>query len=385
MATIRTPFTDSNIKRRVISAMVGFIDWTEAPLVKRLGLENDKRWKFLNWRPGGVSKLIELIEDTMSPLATQLNGAIDASQTQIVVDNGEYIHAGHVLIVESEYMVATSVSNNTVTVLRAQGGTSGAGHADNTAVTLSGIAKLSGAAYAIGHTTTTTQPFNYPQIMEESVEVTGDQDGVEDYGVTDTMAYHLAKLIGGSTEIGAKGRSGQMIKHLGNMAYKGKRQAPTASVPGMAGGLDVFIVTNLVGDTNTALSRANIESMLRDIWTAGGKPDLIVTNAWGATKIASMYENKVRTERSEERGGYVIKRVDTPVIEDVEILVDWQCPTTKTYILDSDKVGWLTSRPFQTKTMPSLGDYEAVSVIGEYSFMVGNELSHAVITHSATK
>lgn len=387
MATIRTPFTDTAIQRRIISGMVGFIDWTEAPLLKRLGWENDKRWRFVN-PLSGSSKLIELIEDTMSPLTTTLTAGIDATQTNIPLANGALVHLGHVLVIDNEYMVVESVSGNTATVLRAQAGTTGATHNNAAAVNIRTIAKKSGAPYAVGHTTTTTQPQNWKQILEESVEVTGDMEQAGDYGIEDHAAYHLAKLIGGSTEVGAKGRAGQMIKLLANIAYYGKKQQPAVGVPGMAGGLREFISTNTgskYGTTSDALSRANMELALRDIWLAGGKPDLIVTNAWGATKIASFYENKVRTERSEERGGYVVKYVDTPVVENVEILVDWMCPTQETWILDSEKVGWLTVRPFQTKVMPSLGDYESVSVLGEYSFMVANEQAHARIDHSATK
>lgn len=383
MATVRTPYTDTTIQRRVISDMIGFIDWTEAPLLKRLGLENEKKMRFLNWPPGGAKK-IEWLEDTLSPTADQLNGAIDASQTSIVVDNGQYFHAGHILECESEWLVVESVSGNTLTVTRAQAGTSAATHADNTAVTVRGIAQLSGANYTIGHTTTMTAPYNYVQTPEEGIRVNDDQQMATDYGVADTMAYHLAKLIGGRSEIGSRGRAGQLTLLLCDMAYYGKRQQPTETVRGMAGGLSTYITTNLTGDTSTALSRPTIETQLRTIFTAGGKPDLIVTSPWGATKITSFYEGLVRTERTEQRGGSTIKYIDTPVIDNVEVMVDWRCPTTKTYILDSEKVGWVTVNPFAVRQFEPQGYYQVSSVKGDYSFVVQNEEAHSIITHSST-
>lgn len=384
MATVRTPYTDTTIQRRVISEMIGLIDWTEAPLLKRLGLDNQERWDWLNWPPGN-SKKIEWLEDSLSPLADALNGAIDASQTSIVVDNGDYFHQGHILEVESEYMVVTSRSNNTLVVSRAWGGTSAATHADNTVITVRGIAQVTGHNYAVGHTTLMTAPYNYIQTLSEAVEVNDDQARAKDYGVNDTMAYHLAKLIGGRKEIGAKGKAGQLTLLLAEMAYYGKRQQPSGTtVPAGAGGLSTFISTNNTGDTSTALSRPQIETVLRNIWLAGGKPDLIVTSAWGATKITSFYEGLVRTERSEQRGGTNIKYIDTPVVDNVEVMVDWKCPATKTYILESDKVGWVTVDPFGVRKFPSLGYYEVNSVAGEYSFVVQNEEAHAIITHSST-
>jgi hypothetical protein len=68
----------------------------------------------------------------------------------------------------------------------------------------------------------------------------------------------------------------------------------------------------------------------------------------------------------------------------IEILIDWMCPATKTYILDTDKVGWATIEPFKVTRMPALGSYTVDSVEGEYSFVVMNEKSHAIITHSDT-
>jgi hypothetical protein len=363
--------------------MIGMIDWTEAPLLKRLGMNFESKAKFVNWPPGGAKKM-EWLEDAMSPTVDALNGAIDASQTSIVVDNGQYFHMGHILELESEWVVVESVSSNTLTVARAQASTSAATHADNVVVTVRGIAQLTGANYTIGHTTTMTAPYNYVQTMEEGVRVNDDQQMATDYGVSDTMAYHLAKLIGGRSEIGSRGRAGQLTLLLCDMAYYGKRQQPSETVRGMAGGLSTYITTNLTGDTSTALSRPTIETQLRTIFLAGGKPDLIVTSAWGATKISSFYEGLVQTSISEERGGSVITKLRTPIIDNIEVMVDWRCPSTKTYILDSEKVGWVTIDPFAARKFEPQGYYQIMSVKGDYSFAVQNDEAHAIITHSAT-
>lgn len=381
MATTRTPFSDSNLHRRVISDMIGNIDRAEAPLLKRLGVNNESREGFLNWPPGNAKK-IEWLEDSMSPLTDALNGAIDASQTSIVVDNGSYFHMGHVLEIDSEWMVVESVSTNTLTVTRAQAGTTAATHADNAVITIRGIAQLTGANYTIGHTTTTSPFYNYVQTIEEGIRVNDDQQMATDYGVADTMAYHLAKLVGGG-KVGSKGKAGQLTLLLCDMAYHGKRQQPTDTVRGMAGGLATYITTNLTGDTSTALSRPTIETQLRNIYIAGGKPDLLVTSPWGATKIVSFYEGQYRYTTSETVGGIEVLKIRTPVGE-VEVMMDWRCPTTKTYILDTERVGWITVNPFAVRKFEPQGYYQVSSVKGDYSFIVKNEEAHAIITHSAT-
>jgi len=349
----------------------------------RLGIDKDNSFKFVNWPPGG-SKKIEWLEVTLPPTADTLNGAIDASQTNIVATNGSYFHQGHVISIGSEYMIVDSVSNNTLTVIRAQGGTTAATHADAAAITLITIAQKTGANYSIGYTSTMTVPNNYCQILEEGVRVNEDQQEAMDYGVHDTMAYHMSKLIGGSTQIGAKGKAGVLPIRLQNTFWNGKKQAPSDTTPGMMGGISAFVTTNVTGDTSTALTRPAIETQFRNIWAAGGKPDLIICSAFGATKINGFYEGFVETSRDETRGGSVIRYLNSPVVTNVEIMIDWQCPATKLFILESDKVGWATVRPFDIKERPSLGDYKVNSVIGEYSFVLQNEKAHSIITHSST-
>lgn len=383
MATTRTPYTDTNLHRRVVNEMISLIEWSSAPLVKLLGLENEKRFRFTDWPPGN-SKKVEWLEDTLSPVADALDGAISASATNIVVDNGEYFQAGHVIQIESEYLYVSSVTGNTLTVTRAYGGTTAATHADNTAINIRTIAKLTGANYAIGHTTTTSGVFNYTQNIETAVRVNGDQKMTNDYGISDEMMYQVAKKIGGSTQVGEKGKAGELILALARTFYYGKRQAGTNTVASAMGGVDTWVSTNNSGDTSTAMTRNQIHTALRAIYNAGGEPDCLITSPWGAEKITSMYEGSIRTERSEERGGSVIRYIDTPVKANLAVEIDWMCPTTKSYILDKQKVGWCTVRPFAPHDMPSLGDYDVKSILGEYTFVLENETSHAILTHSAT-
>ena len=388
MATNRTPYSDTALQRRVINDMVSMVAWTQAPVVKLLGLDGEKKFRFQNWPPSVNSK-IEIIEDTMAPLTTTLAAAITStSALSAQLTNPTYVHSGHMLKIDSE-LVIVDTSNENGTVIFAQrgaGGTTAATHSNSAAVTIEGISKKPGDTPAVGYTTTTTQPYNWQQIMEEAVEAQDETMGVTDYGVgDDPLAYQLAKLIGGRTEIGGKGQAGQLLKLLGQMAYQSYIQQPSESNPrGIAGGLPYFITTNLTGDTSTELTRPTIHTQLRTIFNLGGMVDTILTSAWGAEKFLQMYEGKVYTEISEERGGSVITWIRTPVVERVNIEIDWQCPSTKTYLLDSSKVGYVTIDPFKTTNFAKTDYNEKVGVKGIYSFMVANETSHAIITHSST-
>jgi len=70
--------------------------------------------------------------------STLLNGAIDGSTTSVVVDDGSvFPSSGDFYIkVENEMMLVTARSTNTLTVTRAQEGTTAASHADDSLVKL---------------------------------------------------------------------------------------------------------------------------------------------------------------------------------------------------------------------------------------------------------
>jgi hypothetical protein len=370
--------------------MVNTIAWDRAPVVKLLGLDGETKFGVnTNGWPPPVNSKIEIIEDTMAPLSTTLAAAISTtSALTIQLTNPTYVHAGHMVLVDSELMLVDSANANGTVVLRKRGagGTTAATHANAAAVTIEGISARPGSTPSIGYTTTTTQPYNWQQIMEEAVEAQDEAVGRNDYGVgNDPLDYNLAKLIGGSTQKGKKGPAGQMMILLGKMAYQSYIAQPSESEPyGIAGGLPNFITTHTTGTTSTELIRPTIHTQIRDIYDDGGMVDTMLTSTWGAEKVLQMYEGKVYTEISEERGGSIITWIRTPVCERLNIEVDWQCPATKSYLLDSSKVGYITIEPFHTTEFAKVDYNEKVGVKGIYSFMVANENSHAIITHSAT-
>ena len=64
MATgTRTTYTDTTPQKRSIADMIGMIDWTEAPLLKLLGLNNETKFRLLNF----PRTKVEWLEDTMAP------------------------------------------------------------------------------------------------------------------------------------------------------------------------------------------------------------------------------------------------------------------------------------------------------------------------------
>lgn len=384
MATgTRTTYTDTNNIKRGIGDLIHMIDWTEAPLLNRLGTDNANKFRLLNW----PNTKVEWIEDEMSPRSGTINEALDDTETGVDVQTGEgaYIKEGDILKVDSELMYVSSVATDTATVVRGFGGSTAASHSDDTAWEIVTSARLEGADYDTGHTTAVNVPYNHTQILSEAVVITGSEKVNPKYGISDTMAYNLSKLIGGGDGIGSKGKAGKLAILLCKSFYHGKRAAGSASAARAMGGFNQYVSTNVTNAASGSLTLKMIEDQMQNCYEAGGSPDTIVCGAWGRRKISNFFKGSIRTERSEERGGSSITTITTDFGE-LEVMYDKWCPSNELYIIDPAKMGWITFRPFDIHDRASTGDYDVKEVLGEFSFVLVNEEAHARIhTFSTSK
>lgn len=374
MATgTRTSYTDSNVNMRSIADAVFMIDWTEAPLLNILGFgpENVRKFEMVNF----PSTKVEWIEDTMSPYTTTMDeSGFDDSETDLTVASGtgSYFRQGDIIAVESEYMLVTAVSTDTLTIVRGYGGTTAAAHTTGNTVTLLTRAMPEGADATTGHTTTTSQPYNYSQIISEAAKATKTAIAIKKYGIADEMDYQVGKLFANG------GQAGKLAQFLQRTFYYGKRVQRTASAYGSMGGFGVFVTTNVTNLASASLQRSDIHTKIRQIRDAGGMCSHLVTGSWGLEKINGMYEGMIRTTRDETRGGSEITMVKTPHGE-VEVVYDWMCPAGYMYFLNQEKCGWLPVRPFEAGKIAEQGDYFVTDVVGEYTFGIANEESHGLI------
>lgn len=373
MATgTRYSYTDGSVNMRSIADAVYMIDWTEAPLLNILGFgpENVRKFDLVNF----PSTKVEWIEDTMSPYTTTIAEALDNSETgvDVATDTGAYFRQGDIVAVDSEYMLVTSVSTDTLTVTRGYGSTTAASHNDASTITLLTRAMPEGSDATTGHTTTTSQPYNYSQIISEAAKATKTALAIKKYGITDEMDYQVSKLFANG------GQAGKLAQFLQRTFYYGKRVQRSASAYGSMGGFGAFVTTNVTNLSSASLQRSDIHTKIRQIRDAGGMCTHLITGSWGLEKINGMYEGSIRTTRDETRGGSEITMVKTPHGE-VEVVYDWMCPAGYMYFVNQEKCGWLPVRAFEAGKIAEQGDYFLTDVVGEYTFAIANEESHGLI------
>ncbi len=378
MATgTRTTLTDTLNQKRGISDAIFMIDWQKAPLLNIFGMNALKKFKLANW-PGMKA---ELLEDTMSPYTTTLNGNHDNSTTTIAVASttGAQFRQGDIILIDTEKMLVVSVSSDNLTVAtRPYGSTSAAAHTSGATITITTRAMPEASDFVTGHTTTLTGPYNYPQIISEAVKVSKTELEILKYGIADTMDYHVAKLFADG------GNAGKLAQFLQRTFYWGEKvQRSTGNAYGSMGGFKTFVTTNVTALAGASLQKSDIHTKVRQIRDAGGDVSHVVTNSWGIEKVNTMYEGTVRTTQDTKRGGSAITMVKTPHGE-FELVYDWMCPGGEMYFCNQDKIGWFPLREFDTTEIKEQGDYHVQDVVGEYCFLVANEKSHGLISGFST-
>lgn len=371
----KTVYSDATVQARVISDVIAMIDPRDTPLIAKLGLDGASE-KFKIQQSGYK---IEILEDELDPLEDAINDATgwdNSSTTGLLVDAASKFQDGHVILVEAEKLVVKSAdpTANTIDVYgRGFGNTTATTHADNTVITIIGMARLEGDDADYGPVTDVTAPYNYTSIFQKAIKVSGTLQAVSQHGIDDEFMYQANKAVP------------HLLRLVERMAFYGERVAGAASAPRSVGGLDTFITDNVVA-AGGAIAKADVDGLMEEIIMDGGYPDLLVMNPRIANDLRNLLDSSsfVRVSQDENKLGVdAIERVMTQYGE-LELVMDRWCPSDTAYVLQSSKVGFYTLRPFESYELARSGDSLKGEVVGEFSILLANDKAHGKITGITT-
>lgn len=384
-------FGDTTTSRRTIANLINIIDPRDVPCISYFGTTNQGRFKMLDW----PNHKYAWLEDTLRVRTATLAEAMTSTETAMDVASGHGIRfkPGDVWkTAEGDMFWVDSISTDTITVVpnwaAGNGGAQGTWTttiADAGAVTYLFSARLEGDESDQSHWVTPSEVYNQSQIFHAEVrESLSEKDASTRYGITDSLQYQLAKLMGGAGAGGGKqGRAGDLMIDLENTFFNGQRVARTSTVAGAMGGFPYFVTTNVFPQSSALLSQTELEDAIQACWAAGGMPDVIMCNAFQKRLISSFYSGSVRTERSDRTGGVVINNIETE-FGNYDVMLNRRMPTDDIYIMQRDKIGWVTLRPWALRPLASGGDYVKSEIVGEFGFVCQTETAHAIISGLAT-
>lgn len=367
-----TSRSDTTPHVRVIADVIKMIDPRDTPTLLALGGLDSARQKFA-LRQNGYK--VEILEDELDPLTGAVaNGtvAVTTNTLSFTVADASVFQDGHVILIDSEYMVVSAVdaANDTITVYeRAYGGTN-ATHATNASIEIVGMARLEGDDADYGPIVDITAPYNYTSIFQKALNVSGTMQAIDQYGISDEFSYQASK------------RLPHLFRLIDKAIFHGVRDDGTTSpYTRSMGGLGTFVTDNSTA-AGGAITKAQIDYVMEQVYIDGGNPDLLIVHPSVANDVHAILDTSsyVRLGLDNDMLGMAaIERVQTQY-GSLTIVMDRFAPLSKAWILDSSKVGLYTLRPFQSWELAKVGDSKKGEVVGEFSLLVANDKAHGQIT-----
>lgn len=366
----KNTYSDTTNAVRIINDVIKLIDPVSTPLIVALGGLDAARSKF-EIRGNGTK--VEWLEDQYAPLSdvAAQGTTITTNTTTLTVTDASIFQDGHVIKIDSEYMVvkAVDVAGNTLEVYsRAYGGTN-ATHVTTSTIYIVGMARLEGDDADYVGLQQVSAPYNYTSIFQKALKITGTEDVVDEYGYDDAFTYQANKAMP------------ELLRLVESQIFEGVRAAGTATAPRSFGGLGTFITNNTVA-AGGAINKTHIDSLAEQIRLDGGQPDLFVLHPSVANDIRTILDTSSFVNLTQENsvfGMMPITQIRTQYgpLQMVESL--W-CPLSRAYMLDSSRVGLYELRPFGWHPLAKTGDSRKAEVVGELSLAVANDKAHGYIS-----
>lgn len=324
-------------------------------------------------------KVYEWLETTYNDRTDTVNSglAADSTTTTMSITDPDLFQVGDVWECEGEGLLITAKSTTIMTIVRNIFGTQ-ATHANSSVITRVSRARVDGATADDSPRNEISSASNVTQIFQRTIEIARTKGKIAEYGVADWTEYWIDQYME------------ELMMDLARAPYLQERNAGSASQGRLFGGFPQFITDNITYSTNDglstgtdrALTRDDIDDTLQNIFADGGDPNLILTTALAQRKINDMYEGFVQTERSEQLGGVLIKKLMNPVSgKIIDVVVDRNCPSQKMWILSTDKIAYYPFDPFFYEDLAKTKDTSGFGqVVGEYGFVVAYDKSHGLVS-----
>ena len=364
--------------RRMVTDRILMIEPYDIAAYTYLGTDMGK-FQFTNTPEYKYEWLEDTYNDRTDSVATGM--ASDSTTTTCTITTAALFQPGDVWLVGSEQVWVSALSASVITMTRGYGSTTKATHANASVMTRISRARIEGDDADDSPSTEVTTNYNYSQIFQRSINVGRSRALAAEYGIASWEDYLIDKAMK------------ELMMDLARLPYYGKRYVGTSSIARYAGGLRTFITDNLTyatstsatGGTAVALTRDHIDDTLANIHADGGDPKLILTVAHAQRKINDMYEGFVTTERSEQLGGVLIKKLMNPITGGIlDVVVDRNCVSNEFWILDTEKIAYYPYDPFFYEPLAKTGDANKGEVVGEYGFVCAYDKSHGAVLEFST-
>lgn len=314
------------------------------------------------------------VEDALNATTvTTRNGAITAPSANIAISAPHLtrITAGTLLkdriSGKSEVVQVTAVGAVSATVTRGYGGTSSETHAALSVWEIIANPRPQGMTGPKDESTTRGLKFNYTQIYSKGVRVTGTAEAIDHAGVSKEDAYQIDL------------RLRELKRELDRSMIMGVRapnDANTTTYGTMAGVINFIDIIGAVNTNRTAetITPSVVNTMAKQVFDAGGMPDLLLVGGIQKQKISLFDQEFRRSTLDSRRSGYTVEEFVTDLGWNLRVVVDRWVPNDVALVLDSSKIKVvpLQGRAFFLEKLAKTADSNDWQIVGEYTMEVRN-------------
>ncbi len=317
--------------------------------------------------------------------SSDLNGAVLAAATTLVVDDGTKFRPGMLISPASsdEVILVTAVSGNNLTVTRGFGGTTAADIADNVTLTIDSVGREENSTAQNDGIFQPDPVENFFQTMDTAVEFSRRALATLQFGNTNDLTFQVAERIR------------QLTIQMDRALVRGRKG--TATVGGntvtYTGGLRYWLdQTGAIKTDNSAavLTLDQINALNAEIVARGGMANTIAVGIKQARKLSALVSANYNSQRladwSADEGSVLTLPSDLPLVGNVNrIVVDTNLNDNELVIFDSGMISVVpmaannanASGAWQTKDATQPGqDGERTRIIGDFAMEVRQSKTH---------
>jgi len=244
---------------------------------------------------------------------------------------------------------------------------------------------VEGLDAATNSVTATTELSNTCQISDKVPRVTGTQQAILKAGRANELDYQISKM--------AKELKTDMEVDLLSNTIEAAGAAGTAR---QLGGIQTWLTSNLSegagaststggGDdartagTSRAFTEAQLKEVLRECWTQGGNPDLIMVGGFNKQKFSTFTGNATREVSAEDEALYAAIDIYKSDFGELQVVANRFQEAGAAFVLQRDlwAVGYL--REFQMHELAKTGDTERVQILTEFTLEARSEAGSGAV------
>jgi len=234
----------------------------------------------------------------------------------------------------------------------------------------------------------TTRAFNFCQIADKVIALSGTQSAVDAAGRADEMAYQIAKK---SKEL-KKDMEFDLIEPNVQVSGSATAARELGSIPtwlktngdaGTSGTLSTGSGTDLPGSgTDRDLTETILKTVIKEVYESGGEMDMLVCPPSVKQVISGFNANTTRFGPAEAKTEFAAIDVYSSDFGDLRVVPNRVMAVTDAkdvFIIQRDMMATAYLRDFQVQDLAKTGDSEKKQLLVEYTLEVRNEAAHGII------